>query len=89
MGRGLYSRASSISDLAAYVENWTDRPLLDKTGNKGLYRFETKGLQPMSGDAGLSDFADRPTLSQILEDLGLRMEAQKGVVEVYVIDHIE
>ena len=92
MGRGLYSRASSISDLAAYVENWTERPLLDKTGIKGLYRFETKGWQPTMGpsvDTGSSAVADRPTVFQIFEALGLRMEAQKGVVEVYVIDHIE
>jgi uncharacterized protein (TIGR03435 family) len=91
MGRGLHSRASSISDLAAYVENWTDRPLLDKTGIRGLYRFETNGWQPMDPSAygGSSQFADRPTVFQIFEALGLRMEAQKGVVEVYVIDHIE
>jgi uncharacterized protein (TIGR03435 family) len=91
MGRGLHARAASISDLAAYVENWTDRPLLDKTGIKGLYRFETKGWQPMdpSVDAGSSALADRPTVFQIFEELGLRMEAQKGVVEVYIIDHIE
>jgi uncharacterized protein (TIGR03435 family) len=91
MGRGLYSRASSISDLAAYVENWTDRPLLDRTGIKGLFRFETKGWQPMDPgvDGGSSGAADRPTVFQMFEDLGLRMEAQKGVVDVYVIEHIE
>jgi uncharacterized protein (TIGR03435 family) len=91
MGRGLYSRASSISDLAAYVENWTERPLLDKTGIRGLYRFETKGWLPIdpSMNAGSSEFADRPTVFQMFEELGLRMEAQKGVVEVYVIAHIE
>jgi uncharacterized protein (TIGR03435 family) len=42
-----------------------------------------------SVDAGSSDVADRPTVFQIFEAVGLRMEAQKGVVEVYVIDHIE
>ena len=91
MGRGLYSRASSISDLAAYVENWTDRPLLDKPGIRGLYRFETKPWLPMgpSVDAGSSDVADRPTVFQIFEELGLRMEPQKGLMEVYVIDHTE
>ena len=91
MGRGLYSRASSISDLAAYVENWTDRPLLDNTGIQGLYRFETKGWLPMdpSVGAGSSELADRPTVFQMFAALGLRMEPQKGVVEVYVIDHIE
>ncbi len=91
LGRGLHARAANISDLAAFVENWTDRPLLDKTGIEGLYRFETKGWLPMdpSVGAGSSDVADRPTVFQMFEELGLRMEARKGVVEVYVIDHIE
>jgi bla regulator protein BlaR1 len=91
MGRGLHAKAANMSDLAAFVENWTDRSLLDKTGVRGLYRFETKGWLPMgpSVDAGSSDVADRPTVFQMFEELGLRMEAQKGVVEVYVIDHIE
>jgi uncharacterized protein (TIGR03435 family) len=91
MGRGLYARAANMSDLAAFVENWTDRPLLDKTGVKGLYRFETKGWLPMdpSVGAGSSELADRPTVFGMFEMLGLRMEAQKGVLDVYVIDHIE
>jgi len=92
MGRGLYARAANMSDLAAFVENWTDRPLLDKTGIQGLYRFETKGWQPTMGpsvDAGSAAVADRPTVFQMFEALGLRMEAQKGVVDVYVIEHME
>ena len=80
-----------MSDLAAFVENWTDRPLLDKTGIKGLYRFETKGWLPMdpSMGAGSSELADRPTVFQMFAELGLRMEPQKGVVEVYVIERLE
>lgn len=91
MGRGLHAKAANMSDLVAFVENWTDRPLLDKTGIQGLYRFETKGWLPMgaSVDAGSSDVADRLTVFEMFGQLGLRMEAQKGVVEVYVIDHIE
>jgi uncharacterized protein (TIGR03435 family) len=91
MGRGLHAKAANMSDLAGFVENWTDRPLLDKTGIQGLYRFETKGWLPMdpSVGAGSSDAADRPTVFQIFEELGLRMEPRKAVVEVYVIEHIE
>jgi len=97
-GRGLHARAANMSDLVAFVESWTDRPLLDKTGIKGLYRFETKGWLPMQAmqppapgakaEDG-SDMADVPTVFQMFENLGLRMEAQKGIVDVYVIDHIE
>ena len=78
-----------MSDLTRFVENWTGRPLLDKTGIQGLYRFETGPYLPMDAMTARSDVPDAPTVFEMFEHLGLRMEPQKGVVEVYVIDHIE
>jgi uncharacterized protein (TIGR03435 family) len=89
VGRGLHARAANISDLASFVENWTDRPLLDKTGIQGLYRFEAGPYQRMDAMAARSDVPDAPTVFEMFGQLGLRMEPQKGVVEVYVIDRIE
>ncbi len=97
-GRGLHARAVTMSDLASYVENWAGRPLLDKTGIKGLYRIETKPWRSMEAsqapapDAKAEDgseLSDLPTLFQIFEQLGLKMEAQKDQAEVYVVDHVE
>ena len=31
-GRGLHGEAVSLDDMLTYVENWTDRPFVDKTG---------------------------------------------------------
>jgi len=87
MGRGLRARAANMSDLVAFVENWTDRPLLDKTGIEGLYRFETDGWLPM--DATSDPSSDRPTVFEMFKKLGLRMEPQKAVVDGYVIEHME
>ena len=78
-----------MSDLANFVENWTDRPLLDKTGIQGLYSFETGPYLRMDAMPAGADVPDTPTVFEMLGQLGLRMEPQKGVVEVYVIDHIE
>jgi bla regulator protein blaR1 len=89
MGRGLHARAANMSDLVAAVGNWTDRPLLDKTGIQGLYRFETKPWLPMDAMAARPDVPDATTVFEMFGQLGLRMEPQKGVVEVYVVDHIE
>ena len=36
-----------------------------------------------------SDMADVPTLFQLFEQLGLKMDSQKGKADVYVIDHVE
>src|SRR5580698_9619541 len=81
MGRGLHARAANMSDLASFVENWTDRPLLDKTGIQGLYRFETGPYLRMDAMTARSDVPDAPTVFEMFGQLGLRMEPQKGVVE--------
>jgi len=97
-GRGLHARAAGMSDLVRFVENWTQRPLIDKTGIKGLYKFDTSGWTPLQAlpppPEGAKaedgrDFADVPTLFQVFARLGLRMESQKAPVEVFIIDHVE
>jgi bla regulator protein blaR1 len=95
-GGGLHARAVDMSDVVSAVGNWTSRPLLDKTGIKGLYHMETTGWQPMQ-DAPFAPGArlngvpidDLPTLFEVFEKLGLKMESQRDKVDVYVIDHIE
>ena len=69
-------------------------PVLDNTGLKGLYNFTLEfedprfmrardGTQPPSNDS-------RPDLfAAVQEQLGLKLEAKKGPVEIVVIDHIE
>lgn len=47
MGRGLHAKAVSMRDLAGYISNWTDRPVVDRTGLDGLYAIETEGWAPM------------------------------------------
>jgi uncharacterized protein (TIGR03435 family) len=38
----------------------------------------------------VAEFLDRPTIFDALRaQLGLKLEAQKGPVEYYVIDHVE
>jgi uncharacterized protein (TIGR03435 family) len=97
-GRGLHGAAVSLSDVLAYVENWTDHPLVDKTGIHGLYKIETSGWLPMQPGppppAGAkaedgSDLADVPTLFTLFERLGLKLDSQRAPVEVFLIDHVE
>ncbi|HXE65236.1 MAG TPA: DUF3738 domain-containing protein [Bryobacteraceae bacterium] len=45
-GRGLHGRAVDMSDLVSHVEDFTGRPLIDRTGIKGLYPIETKAWLP-------------------------------------------
>ena len=36
-----------------------------------------------------SDLADVPTLFTLFEQLGLKLESKKSLVEIFVIDHVE
>ncbi len=100
MGRGIHGKALSVADIANVAENWADRPIVDKTGLDGLFEVDTEGWAPMrprivppgrEPTAEDRAFADpmRPTLFQIFERLGLKMEAQKALVETYIIESID
>jgi len=97
-GRGLHARAADIADLAQFVENWTDHPVVDKTGLKALYKFDTTGWLPMEFNLATPapgtkqdgvDVADIPSIFTLMSSLGLKMETSKEKLDVVVIDHIE
>ncbi len=46
-GRGLHAKAVDMKDLAGYIENWTDHPVVDRTGLDGLFAMDTEGWTPM------------------------------------------
>jgi uncharacterized protein (TIGR03435 family) len=97
-GRGLHGEALDIADFALYVSNWTDRPVVDKTGLRGLFNIQTDGWLPMrTGPAPAPDakgedgklLVDQPTIFEIFERLGLKLEQQKAPVDMFVIEHAE
>ena len=89
-------KGSTVEEMVFSVNNYTDRPLVDRTGLTGLYDIETEGWVPMRPRPGGNDaesvaMADptRPTLYMVFDQLGLKMESSKGLVEMYVIEHVE
>ena len=82
--------AMSIADLAGNLSGVAGRMVVDKTGLTGAYDFEmTFTPDPAPGD-GLNT---PQTLSEggslftaLQEQLGLKLEAQRGPVEFFVID---
>ncbi len=70
------------------------RPVIDRTGLTGFYDFKLSYLPDLPPGYDLSKLppgmADFPSLFTALkEQLGLRLEAQKGPVEIYVIESAE
>jgi uncharacterized protein (TIGR03435 family) len=101
MGRGIHGDAVSISDVAFFVQNWSDQPVVDKTSLTDLYNIQTDGWAamrprppspdgqpPQGGDAGLAD-PNRQTLADVFRQLGLRMESQRAVVDMFFVEHVE
>jgi uncharacterized protein (TIGR03435 family) len=95
-GYGLHGQAIDMSDLAVYVENYADRPVIDKTGVAGLFQIDATGWvslrKPTAPGAKAEDGSDldtMPTLFEVFAGLGLKLEAQRGPVETFVIDHVE
>ena len=92
----------SMSQLADGLTNILGRPVIDKTGFAGTFdvhlEFSREGTQPMGaagfGTPGAPPIAlpdnNGPTIFTALqEQLGLKLESQKGPADFLVIDHAE
>jgi uncharacterized protein (TIGR03435 family) len=92
-----------VSAIAAMLAQQLGRPVIDKTEIKGNFDFslqwtpdETQrgagfgGMAPPAADNPLPADPSGPSIFTAVQDqLGLRLEAQKGPVETLVIDRIE
>jgi uncharacterized protein (TIGR03435 family) len=79
--------------LALWIARRLDRPVVDRTELPGFYDFTLAFLPDFPpGFTPPPDFQmpDLPNIHQALKDqLGLKLESQKGQVEFFVIDHVE
>jgi len=83
-------RSATIGELAGQLSGYLGRQVLDKTGVDGQFAI-TLSFAPVDvggGDATSTDPA--PSIFQALqEQAGLKLEADRGPVEVVVIDRAE
>ena len=80
-----------MTGLADMLARNLGHPVIDQTGLKGRYliRLQWQRDDLPSTAAEPSDLAALPNLfSAVQEQLGLKLEAKKGTVDVLVIDHI-
>ena len=97
----IQSRGGNITFLVHSLSGMLGRTVVDKTGLTGNYDFSLNWTPdesmrnvfagPEGGPQGdASPDAGGPTLFTALEEqLGLKLESQKGKVDVIVIDHID
>jgi uncharacterized protein (TIGR03435 family) len=100
-GRGhLESKGTNTMMLVHILSSTLGRSVVDKTGLTGNYDYTLQWTPddvgtPMAGDAGpgkgdVSPDAGGPTLlTAVEEQLGLKLESTKSMLDVIVIDHID
>ena len=103
MGRGqLSGEGVQLQMLTQVLSNQLGRPVIDRTGLKGNFDFKLEwtpdpgqsagpfGGGPPGADAPPPPDPNGPSIFTALqEQLGLRLESQKGPVEILVIDRVE
>ncbi len=102
MGPGqLNAQGASISTLVLFLSQTLGRPVIDKTGLEGNYDFNLQ-VTPDESQRGLGigggdrpdmmppgDFSGPSIFTAVQEQLGLKLESQKGPVPMLVIEHVE
>ena len=96
---GIKASGQTLSTLALVLTQLAGRPVVDKTDLTGLYDFEmTIDLQTIArlyAEIGINmplpqGLPEGPSLMTLLqEDLGLKLDSQRGPGEVLVIDSAE
>jgi uncharacterized protein (TIGR03435 family) len=96
LGRPLHANAIDMDDLADYISNWTDLPVVNRTALSGLFAVNTEGWTPMrlpppppNAAPDARPFGGLPTIFTVLGQLGLELSRQEAALPVYTVEHIE
>ena len=100
MGRGqLNGHNLGMADIVRVLTQQLDRTVVDKTSLRGNYNFTLKWTpddselpefkEPAGAQGSPPDSSGPSIFTAIQEQLGLKLESQKGPVEILVIDHVE
>ena len=95
-GHPLNAKAIDMDDLAHYIGNWTDLPVVNRTALSGLFTLNTEGWFPMrlpppppNSTPDVNHFAGLPTIFTVLGKLGLELNRQENILPVYTVERIE
>jgi uncharacterized protein (TIGR03435 family) len=96
LGHPLNAKAINMDDLADYISNWTDLPVINRTGISGLFTVNTEGWVPMrlpppppNSTPDVNAFAGLPTIFSVLDKLGLELKRQEDTLPMYTVERIE
>jgi bla regulator protein blaR1 len=96
----LMGQKAAISRLVDALSRLTDRVVVDRTGLAGAYDIKLQYTPDVAPPPGAGDGPGMPTLppvdpngpslfTALQEQLGLKLESQKGAVSILIIDHVD
>ena len=89
----LTAQAVPISSLAQRLSWQVGHTVLDMTGLKGNYDFTLQWKPDFSksspGEVNAPQPSDSGVLPAIQQELGLKLEPPKALMEILVVDHVE
>ena len=81
------ARGAEIATLITHLRSGADRVVVDRTGLRGRFDWDLQWTREPLTVAGLSSGVT--LFTALREQLGLRLDAQRGVVDVLVIERVE
>jgi len=85
----LLKKASMDDVVNAIANSFPDRPVVDKTGLTGVYDVKLTYTPETRSNRENPDPDDLSVFTAVQEQLGLKLEPQKAMVEVLIVDHVE
>jgi len=104
VGNGtLTGQGVPLMNLVRFLTRELGRTVIDKTGLTSKYDFTlkwteerqapmfrgTEGSQPGTGGTAAPESSGPSIFTAVQEQLGLKLESEKGPVEILIIDHVE
>jgi uncharacterized protein (TIGR03435 family) len=88
-GRRLTARRTSLPQFANVLSLHTDRPVVDRTGLAGNFDITLNWARDASAGAPAASDPTPAILTAVREQLDLKLQASKELLEILVIDHAE
>jgi uncharacterized protein (TIGR03435 family) len=86
----LITHGYALADFARTLQTRAGRIIVDKTGLTGAYDIDLETEMPsMPGQPTTPPREGLSLFTALQEQLGLKLESERGPVEVLVIDHVE
>jgi uncharacterized protein (TIGR03435 family) len=79
---------ATMEDVAQQLPVYTGRPVIDKTGLTGTYDIKLEATPSFRINSNL-DPSDISIFVAVQGQLGLKLEPQKAMIDVVVVDHVE